>query len=178
MLSDANFDSRSLSKNCDVNKPACSCFHSVCTGGRNLRWQDDASTVKVRRRGLWCWWSGVFLLYSCSTEERDRVYKSLFQLYQTDFSCLVRLWLKPKTTRTWLFEDHVERRYFCLLDWLGRTTQLAVNTFRARTRSGVRCLSHAHRVRNPRVCPDVSQTDSSLALRNKDNFNSLFIQNI
>lgn len=119
-----------------------------------------------------------FDLLQFKERERERVYKSPFQLYPTDFPCLVRLWLKPKTTRTSLFEDHVEQRYFCLRDWLGRTTQLAVNTFRARPRSGVRCLSHARRVRNPHVCPDASQTDSSLALRTKGNFNSLFIQNI
>lgn len=53
----------------------------------------------------------------------------------------------------------------------GRTTQLAVNTFGVRPRSGVRCCSHAR----PREKPAHStQTDSSLALRNKDNFNSLF----
>lgn len=176
MLSDADFDGESLSKNRDVNKPACSCFHSVCTGVRNLRRQDDANTVKVD--------FGVgdlvffFFYYLLLFNKRERVCVSLFQLYQIDFPCLVRLWLKPKTTRASLFEGHVEQRYFCLQDWLRRTTQLAVNTFRARPRSGVRCLSHARRVRNPRVCPDVSHTDSSLALQNKDNFNSLFIQNI
>lgn len=117
------------------------------------------------------------LLFFCFTpvQQKRESMKVFFQLYRTDFSCLVQLWLK---TRTSLFEDHVEQRYFCLRDWLGRTTQLAVNTFRARPRSGVRCISHARRVRNPRVCPGVSQTDSSLAFQNKDNFNSLFIQNI